>query len=201
MNINPNQFQNIQIPYNKLLARLGFAHGITKLDNKINEIIAAESKLGLTIINPKQVISSSKVSAETAGIIALEPKLLIKSSKIYSLLNNCSLAYGFAVTIGPGLEEKRNQYIKDKETTRALVLDAIGSVLAEELADITNKQIIAENPRKKTTMRFSPGYGDWDLSGQIDFLKWLSAGQIGVKLNESFQMMPEKSVSAILGVK
>jgi hypothetical protein len=201
MNINPNQFQHITIPHNKLLARLGFAHGITKLDYKTKEMIDTESSLSLNIISPKQVISSSKINAEIAGVIALQPGFSIKSSKIYALLKNCSLAYGFAVTIGPGLEEKRNKYIKDKETTRALILDAIGSVLAEELADITNEQIITENYKKKTTMRFSPGFGDWELPSQLDFLKWLGAEQIGIKLNKNFQMIPEKSVSAILGVK
>ena len=73
---------------------------------------------------------------------------------------------------------------------------------AEELAEITNKQISDNENKKglKTTMRFSPGYVDWDIKGQKDFLKWLGAEAIGIKLTKNFQMLPEKSVSAILGV-
>jgi cobalamin-dependent methionine synthase I len=52
-----------------------------------------------------------------------------------------------------------------------------------------------------TTRRYSPGYGDWGVSAQKDFLAWLGAGHIGIKLTESSQMLPEKSVSAILGIK
>ncbi|MCB4791222.1 MAG: hypothetical protein LHV68_04975 [Elusimicrobia bacterium] len=201
MNINPNQFESFEIPYNKVLARIGFAHGKTKLDNNAKQSINEALELAIKLITPKQVISSSKISLINNAIIALEPGLEIISSKIYELLKDCSTAYGFAVTIGPGLEEKRNKYINEKEPSRALILDAIGSVIAEELAEITNKQINNEHKKNKMTKRFSPGYGDWALSGQKDFLLWLGAEQIGIKLNPNFQMLPEKSVSAILGMK
>lgn len=200
MNINPNQFDRIRVPYDKVLVRLGFAQGKTQMDDKTREMIAEESALALKLITPKQVIASSKVDTQEKGLISLEPGFTIKSHKIYELLKNCSLAYGFAVTIGPALEEKRNQYISQKESSRALILDAIGSVIAEELADMTNKQIDQAYKKNNKTKRFSPGYGDWDLSGQEDFLNWLGAKQINLKLNQNFQMIPEKSVSAILGV-
>jgi cobalamin-dependent methionine synthase I len=82
-------------------------------------------------------------------------------------------------------------------------LDAIGSEGAELLADITNKQLCAEakNNGGTCTMRFSPGYGDWAVTGQKDFLNWLGVARIGIRLTEHSQMLPEKSVSAIIGVR
>ena len=49
--------------------------------------------------------------------------------------------------------------------------------------------------------RFSPGYGDFSLSCQRAVLDALDAGKhLGIKLTDSFLMMPSKSVTAVIGV-
>ena len=193
---------SLKIPYNKVLSRLGFAIGKTVIDPKTTAILEQEISIANKIIVPKQAIAFSAINIISDDAIALEPNFEIKSKDIAKLLANCHMAYGFAVTIGAALEEKRNEYVTAKETTRALMLDAIGSVAAEELAEITNQQIKAEVilSGNLTTMRFSPGYGNWPLNAQKDFLNWIGAHSIGIKLTPSFQMLPEKSVSAIFGI-
>jgi hypothetical protein len=202
MVLNPSQFPKLTVPYDKVLARLGYARGRTALDRKTEEIIKEEIELSAKLLGPKQVIASSKVVLNPPSSVKLEPGLTIRSVKISELLKNCSIAYGFAVTIGPHIEEKMQYFIEKKEAARALIIDAIGSVMAEELAEISNAQIRDEAAGLGllTTMRFSPGYGDWSVMGQKNFLKWLGADKIGIKLTEQFQMLPEKSVSAIMGL-
>ena len=48
-----------------------------------------------------------------------------------------------------------------------------------------------------TVMRFSAGYGDFDIAYQSDFLRILKAYTIGVSLTESQQLVPTKTVTAI----
>ena len=87
--------------------------------------------------------------------------------------------------------------LEQKEIFQAFVLDSVGSVAVEEL--ITN---ICNDVKEKyghITTRFSPGYGDWPLINQYDLLQWVGAEKIGVSLSSTFQMMPRKSVSAIVG--
>lgn len=202
MVIQPEQFGQLEIPYDKVLSRLGFARGKTQIDEKTSRLISEEITVSKKLLAPRQVVSSAKVILPSGGRVYLEPGLTIVSQKIYELLKPCTAAYGFAVTIGRHIEDKRNKYIEAKETTRALILDAIGSVMTEDLADITNRQIKDEAQKSGfgATIRFSPGYGDWELAGQKDFLEWLSAKDIGIRLSDNYQMIPEKSVSAILGV-
>ena len=194
------QFTNVEVPLSKVFARLGFAHGITAVDSKTQELIEEEIVFAKRLIMPKQVIASAKILF-SGSIVSLDRGFSINSKSICNLLSKSSQVYAFAITIGPHFESKRNDYIAKKETARALILDAIGSETAEMLADITNKQISQEAGKAglKTTKRFSPGYGDWGLENQKAFLNWLGAENIGIKLNESFQMIPEKSVSAIIG--
>jgi hypothetical protein len=201
MNTNLPSFKNIEVPSKKVLARLGYAHGITSVDDGIREMILDEMELAKKLIVPKQVAASSVLKLMPPAAVSLN-ELSINSRDLFKLFSNCVTVFGFAVTIGTHLEEKRDAYLKDKETTRALILDAVGSESVDYLAELTNQQITGDSARDglKTTRRFSPGYGDWPVSGQQELLKWLGADSIGISLTPAFQMIPEKSVSAILGV-
>ena len=48
--------------------------------------------------------------------------------------------------------------------------------------------------------RFSPGYGDWTIFDQAKILKILRSGKIGVRATKSCIMVPEKSVTACIGL-
>ncbi|MCL2484445.1 MAG: hypothetical protein FWF00_00085 [Endomicrobia bacterium] len=192
----------IQIPYKALLARLGYLQAKTKIDKKTEILIKENLDLAQKLIKPKAVLAFDNITVKN-GIIELEDGFKIESSDITKLLDGCFKAYCIAVTIGQAIENKRNSFIDDKETFKALILDAAGSVAAEETISIAYRQI--EDFEKKNgnvlTKRYSPGYGNWKLESQKDFLNWLGADKIGITLNDFFLMRPEKSVSALIGVK
>ena len=199
----PSQFPPFDIPADKVLARLGYAQGKTQMDPALQDLLVRELAEAKQLIQARQVQSSSTIRRETPNRILLDPGCVIISKNIRLLLDGCDIAFGLAVTIGPFLEEKRNVYLQAGDVTRALLLDAAGSVAAEYLAAATHKQIAAEAAQGgwEATKRFSPGYGDWKLDGQPSFLEWLGANAIDIRLTEQFQMLPEKSVSAVVGLR
>ncbi len=100
-------------------------------------------------------------------------------------------------TIGKSLEKQVERLTNRGELTKAVILDAIGSVAAESAAEYLN-QVIADEVQKKKlhcSTRFSPGYGGWKLEAQRFIFDLLPAEKIGVRLNRSFMMIPRKSVS------
>jgi cobalamin-dependent methionine synthase I len=100
-------------------------------------------------------------------------------------------------TIGPQLEQETKKLMKKNEMTRALILDALGSEAAEEVA-IQSDRILVERAREMSlwpSKRFSPGYGKWDIKEQRFIFHILPAAEIGVRLTESCMMIPRKSVS------
>jgi cobalamin-dependent methionine synthase I len=88
------------------------------------------------------------------------------------------------------------------ELLKAVVLDSIGSVAAEAVAEYMDTRIADESAREglKTSCRASPGYGDWDVREQAAVFALLPAARIGVSLSETFMMTPRKSISFAMHV-
>ncbi len=83
--------------------------------------------------------------------------------------------------------------------SRQLVLDTLGSELAEMVADGLEADWRAELDALglQCSARFSPGYCDWALEGQAVIAAALDFERVGVRLNSQFVMTPRKSVSAV----
>ena len=195
-------FSNFQIPYNDFLIRIGYTKN-AKLSDPHMQILVLESfELAKKLVRPKVAAVFSDITV-SENLIAFKSGYKIESFQVAKLLQGCFRVYGLAVTIGTDLEKKRNDLISKKETLQAFLLDAAGSVAAEEAISSASVQIkeYETNNNNITTKRFSPGYGDWILESQKEFLEWVGASGIGISLSSSSQMFPEKSVSAIIGVK
>ncbi|MDR3071061.1 MAG: hypothetical protein LBU29_00410 [Endomicrobium sp.] len=192
----------IKIPYDKLLIRLGYWQTKTKLNKKTDESIKEILDLAQKLIKPKIVTAFENTIVNEQEIL-FNNGYKIKSASVASLLRNSFRAYGVGITIGNTLEDKRAESLRKGEIFSALILDAAGSVAAEETMILVNAQIkiYEEKNGNKLTKRYSPGYGDWVLEDNRQFLSWLGAERIGIKLNEFCQMIPEKSISALIGVE
>lgn len=126
---------------------------------------------------------------------------IIKSNKLAKHLRESTEVVVFAVTIGEGLEEEVRKLFHIGEFTRASVLDAIGSALAEGLAEAADRYIQEESAREgyEITQRYSPGYGDWKLNDQKRILGVIGGDSIGISLTSAMIMVPRKSITAIIG--
>ena len=129
-------------------------------------------------------------------------KLVIKSLALAKHLKGAQKAALFVCTIGRDLADKVNGYVTEGEIARATVLDAVGSEAAEALAGRIDDLIKAKAKTDgyAAVIRFSPGYGDWTIFDQTKILKALRSGKIGVKATKSYIMVPEKSVTACIGL-
>ena len=83
----------------------------------------------------------------------------------------------------------------------ALILDAAGSAAVENVCDNLCADLAAAFAPRHLTDRFSPGYGDLPLNQQRWFFSLLDINRrLGVSLTESGLMVPQKTVTALVGV-
>lgn len=126
----------------------------------------------------------------------------INSSLLRKTLSSCDSFVLFAATVGIEPDRLIARYGK-VSPSRALMLQAIGAERIESLCDEFNNLITneAQKKEKSTSIRISPGYGDFPLDAQKDFFRVLEPyKKIGISLNESLLISPSKSVTAIIGI-
>ncbi|MDO5348622.1 MAG: vitamin B12 dependent-methionine synthase activation domain-containing protein [Lachnospiraceae bacterium] len=125
-----------------------------------------------------------------------------KSRNLSRNLKDCTQILLFAATLGVGVDHLIQRYNR-LQMSRAVVLQAASAAMIEEYCDTVCTQLRRDYEEQGLYLRprFSPGYGDFPLSCQPRLLDALEAGKrIGIKLTDSFLMMPSKSVTAVMGV-
>ncbi len=129
-------------------------------------------------------------------------RVVFKSQVIARLLERCEKVAVFILTIGSRLEETVGRLAEDGLIVEAYVLDAIGSTIAESLADVVQSKIgdLARAQRLCISRRFSPGYCDWDISQQKMVFRAMDGDSSGVCLSDEYMMVPQKSISGIIGI-
>lgn len=126
----------------------------------------------------------------------------IESSDLARHLGSCAYVYVFGATIGIGLDRLIAR-ASISEMTKATIYQAVGAAYIEAYCDVINSELdrIAAAGGKGTRPRFSPGYGDFDITYQKDIFKLLDLTKhTGISLTEGMLMTPSKSVTAIVGV-
>lgn len=122
------------------------------------------------------------------------------STSLIKNLSGCKSAVVFGATVGIEIDRLIYKYGKISPS-KAIAFQAIGAERVECLCDMFCKELEKSKEDLYLRPRFSPGYGDFDLSAQKEIFKVLDCPKkIGLTLNESLIMSPSKSVTAIVGM-
>ena len=175
---------------NELSARLGYRASpseptVSRIKDEL--ISVCEVKYGARLFD-----------VEYAGDAADFGFVKIPSSALIKNLRSAPRAYIFAVTLGMGVD----RLIKEKallSPSEGFIADAVASALAESACDLAEEKIRAGATVRP---RFSPGYADFSLEFQRPILSALdSEKKIGIALLDSGLMIPQKSITAVLGIE
>jgi len=165
----------------RVLVRLGYKRPAAEIDPGIRRIVHEEAENAKKLVRPR-VLAAILDSAELPD---------------HPIFLNAEKAALCLCTIGPELEGAVAGLMSGGDMLRGLVLDWLGS----EAVACVSKQAEAWLKKEGPAMglwpgkRFAPGYKGWDVSGQKLIFSVLPAAEIGVRLTESFMMIPRKSYS------
>ncbi len=122
---------------------------------------------------------------------------LLVGNDIKKHLMGCERVIVFAATLGVDADRLiRAAEISDM--AYATVLDAYASAYIEEYCDNCEAELSRYG---NLTWRYSPGYGDYPIALQSEYIKLLSADkQTGLTATENHILIPRKSVTAIMGI-
>ena len=164
---------------------------VTELEKKLKEAVTprcAYEIYGLEVKDDSCILCSDK------------QVLTIKSTRLSAHIRGCRNAILFAATLGPGADMLIRRY-SGRSTIKPAILQAVGAAAIEAFADEVTDIIRSAPDTANLKMRFSPGYGDFNLEYQNDFFSLLSLEKnLGMSLNSALLMSPSKSITAVIGV-
>lgn len=159
------------------------------------------------LIKPKIILSEIEILISEEGLLLNNSKILLESKKlaknfISKTKNNKARVFIYVATIGPEIDKEIKRLAETGDVFDSYMLNGIGGAAAEMVADDLNNYFNDKNGSSKLVYkRYSPGYGDWNVSDQQKLFKILNPSKyLGVNLSEGFVMYPEKSTSGILGL-
>jgi len=176
--------------------------GLTKAENFPEDLIKWACDEARALIKPQAIWQKYQYAADSMKVNEWQQTALVGNSITRHLRNSTEVII-MAVSIGQQLEQAVKQYFRQGEYTRGLLLDAAGTTAVETAADSVSR-LISEQAAKSgmtITSRFSPGYGDWNITVQPTIVTLANAEQIGITVTESCMLIPRKSVTAIIGLQ
>ena len=123
-----------------------------------------------------------------APVVQSEPPFTIAGKSILKHLDGCERVICMAF--------ERGGYLA------SVLLDAAATTAVEQAADAMERHFATMFAKDgfKLRWRFSPGYGDWDLTAQEKLFTISGAEQIGMSLTSAMMLEPRKSITAIIGL-
>jgi hypothetical protein len=191
----------IEIDKDEVCRYLGY-EGKQNLPSSRSSLIDNQIEVAYKLIEPSSSFIIKKTEKIQPPHTFLEGYLIFTSKTISQLVSKCYEVIIFLITIGNRLEEEVSQLMEGGEVLKATILDAVGSEAAEKTADSLEEHIrnIALAHNAEISLRFSPGYCDWDISEQEKIFNALDSDSLGVDLTEGYLMVPQKSISGIIGI-
>jgi hypothetical protein len=215
-NLICSDFESYRFFYKEVGASLRFNPLSQRQSGKhILESISHFLKEYLNLINPKALFTRLNFTPDEEGLKLGKPEIHLDSRKLKIFTSRSSKeekeiaskkfkmkkVVVYLVTIGPGLDNKVKSLAAEGNIFEAYLLNGIGAGAAEMTANDLNLYINDTYGNGSVFKRLSPGYGDWPVTDQAKIFNLLNPEKnIGVKLTDSYIMLPEKSTSGIMGI-
>jgi hypothetical protein len=170
----------------------------SKADERVSSLIAELIGLFTESVIPKSVygIWDCQIDSFTTAFGGMT----VKSKNLACHLVNCRRVVLLAATLGTQADALiRRLSIQDME--KAVIAQAVCAAMIEAYCDIIENEIFQKTELSGLykMSRFSPGYGDFDISHQREIIDLLNCSRIALTLTDGYMLTPSKSVTAVIG--
>jgi hypothetical protein len=191
--------------YNKRLiyTRLGYDRERTSLSPELEQEVERLLTLTENTLNITAAYRMVEIKRIDSPAIVLEDDTVLSGVRLAELLDGCDQALLMLAAGGSRIMDLIHRLQEENRMSEAVVVDAAASEITDSALDIVMAHVttlLRSRGRALTSMRFSPGYGDFEITQQRDFYRLLNGEAFGITLNEACLLIPEKSVFAIAGI-
>ncbi len=194
----------VAVPRKEIYARLGFRAGHTLIQPEHREMVESYIDEARGFVELKGSAILLNVARIEEDSIVLSGGDMFVSSQLARMASGCSSLLLMGATAGSRIMEEIRRDTSIGHITRGVVLDAAASEMTDGALDWIMgyvNQDLRRRAKRLTRRRYSAGYGDFALENQRVIYELLRLGEIGVSITGEYLLIPEKSVTAIAGVR
>lgn len=194
---------SIDPPREKIYQRLGFKKRTTELSSdqkKETDLFINEAS---SLISLQGMFLRMAINNNDGEKIFLSGSLTFRSKKLSVFLRDCREMILMGATAGNSIMEAIKEKTRIDDLAAAVVYDATASEMTDAALEWIMgyfNQLLRREGKTLLPRRFSAGYADFDLKNQGIIYEKLQMEKFGVKINPTFILIPEKSVTAIGGI-
>jgi len=171
----------VRVSIEDVLLQLGYPKG-TRTSSRVREKVRVQIAENWQLIQPK------------GAYLRLEgaPQ---KGFELFWQAEGIVLALA---TIGGTVESRAKELVNADQGAMGLIIDAIGTIAAEQVADFLEEKIRRDCASSgwKISRRYAPGYCGWKMEAQKEIFSHFP-DTLGITLTNSCLMIPEKSLSFV----
>ncbi|HPW68811.1 MAG: methionine synthase [Desulfomonilia bacterium] len=195
---------HLDMPVEAVYRRLGYRKAHTQLgpgqrrdmETVLEDAAGMIELKGSALILKADVGRGSEVTLETGDVL--------RSRGLARMLSTSRKVLLMGATAGNRIMGEISSCSAGGNLARAVVLDAAASEMTDSALDWISAcigQQVRREGLEVTPRRFSAGYGDFDLTNQKIMYERLRLGEIDVSITDACILLPEKSVTAIAGIR
>ncbi|MCP4649388.1 MAG: methionine synthase [PVC group bacterium] len=204
MKVNIFEQINVTVPQERIYSRLGYAKGKTQVSKEQIEQTEQYIDQALSVITLKGAAVRIDITDFSDALVSLTNGSVLASRDLAEFLSGSKEVLFMGATSGLEIMRLITENAEGKDVTAAVVFDAVASEMTDAalgwMMNYFNNELRREN-KVLTKRRFSAGYGDFGLENQKLICDLLEMEKLGVKVSETSILIPEKSVTAVAGIK
>ena len=192
---------DIEIDRQRVLLSIGYRTN-RKPSVRVGSVVDEHIQTAHQLMEPAYSYIIKDIEAVRRSCVFLDGSIVFESEVMARLMEQCKMVTVFLVTIGSRLEKMVLRLGEDGLVLESAVLDAIGSVATEMVAEFVHGRVeeVAHAQELCVSRRFSPGYCDWAIRQQKMIFRAMNGNSMGIRLTKECLMLPRKSISGIIGI-
>lgn len=172
------------------------------LNAPMEKLLEEKTALCIERIDPRAIFDRFEIDRVEGDLVFFTSGHVFDGPHISKILTGSKTAILYILTLGSLVDRIIEGESRSGDTLAAVIMDAITTSLLGILGEHVGKKIRKlgiEETGWSSTCSYSPGQYKWTIKEQNKIFDMIDGKRIGVELNDSYLMVPFKSISGVYG--
>jgi len=172
------------------------------LNPTMEQLLSEKREVCVENMTAKAVYDTFEISKVQGDFVYFNSGAVFEGPNISKILKGSSEAAIFICTLGEKIDRIIKEVSDGGDSLSVIIMDAITTdmlgLLSEYMGNFLRQEGI-KNPGWASTCSYSPGQYKWTIEEQKVIFSMVDGASIGVELNQSYLMVPFKTLSGTYG--